>query len=209
LLANLSRFVQTHPVKHPEPDDFEPDGVPYSMVQVRGNFYAIESNHGELDRIQPSGTISRIADISASQGHIVPTSVAFHQGNFYVGNLNTFPVRPGSSKILRITPQGQVSTVVTGLTTVLGVTFDSQGHLFALETDTLAGNPGPPATGSGKVVCVTSHGTLSTVVSGLTFPTAMTFGPEGALYISNKGFGVPTPGAGQILRISPGAATCH
>jgi hypothetical protein len=30
------------------------------------------------------------------------------------------------------------------------------------------------------------------------FPTGMTFGPEGALYISNTGFGPPT---GEILKV--------
>jgi hypothetical protein len=30
------------------------------------------------------------------------------------------------------------------------------------------------------------------------FPTGMTFGPEGALYISNAGFGPPT---GEILKV--------
>ena len=40
-------------------------------------------------------TISRVVDISASQGHIVPTSVAFREGNFFVGNLHPFPVVPG------------------------------------------------------------------------------------------------------------------
>ena len=29
----------------------------------------------------------------------------------------------------------------------------------------------------------------------------MTFGPDGALYVSNAGFGAP-PGAGQILKIT-------
>ena len=29
----------------------------------------------------------------------------------------------------------------------------------------------------------------------------MTFGPDGALYVSNIGFGVPIPGAGQIVRV--------
>jgi hypothetical protein len=38
------------------------------------------------------------------------------------------------------------------------------------------------------------------VVTGLDLPTAMTFGPDGALYVSNRGFGFP-PGAGQIVRI--------
>ena len=43
------------------------------MVAVRGELYAVEPQHGELDAISPDGTIRRIADISASQGHIVPT----------------------------------------------------------------------------------------------------------------------------------------
>jgi hypothetical protein len=51
------------------------------------------------------------------------------------------------------------------------------------------------------VVRVNDDGTLTTVFSGLTFPTAMTFGPDGALYVSNIGFGVPGP-AGQIVRIA-------
>lgn len=38
LIANLSAFLQSHPVKNPEPDDFEPDGTWYSMVAVRGSF---------------------------------------------------------------------------------------------------------------------------------------------------------------------------
>ena len=39
------------------------------------------------------------------------------------------------------------------------------------------------------------------VASGLTLPTGMAFGPDGALYVSNLGFGTP-PGAGQFVRIT-------
>jgi hypothetical protein len=91
LIANLSAFVMAFPVAHPEPDDFEPDGTWYSMIAVGGNLYAVEPNHGELDRITPDGQISRVIDISASQGHIVPTVVAY-RGNFYVGNLIHSPL---------------------------------------------------------------------------------------------------------------------
>ena len=197
MVADLSAFQKAHPVAVPDPGDFEPDGTWYSMVVVRGAFYAVESNHGELDMISTDGTIRRIADISATQGHIVPTAVAYH-GNFYVGNLNPFPIQDGSSKILKITPSGQVETVVTGLTTVLGVAFDHEGYMYILEntTDNLF-----PTPFTGKVLRVVD-GNLQEIATGLFLPTGMTFGPEGALYVSNVGFGPPPIGLGQIVRIT-------
>lgn len=201
-IADLSAFQMSHPVANPEQDDFEPDGTWYSMVADGGLLYALEPNHGELDKINPhTGAISRVIDISASQGHIVPTALAFHDA-FYMGNLGHFPVVPGSSNLYRITPGGQIGVAVQDLTTVLGLAFDRQGRLYALESDTVAGFPGPAAAGSGTVVRVNKDGSLTTIASGLVFPTAMTFGLDGALYVSNFGFGVPVLGAGQIVRIS-------
>jgi hypothetical protein len=196
-IANLSAFQQSNPVEHPEPDDFEPDCTWYSMVAVRGDLYAVEPNHGEVDRITPGGQITRVIDISASQGHIVPTAIAY-DGNFYVGNLNTFPIIEGSSKILKTTPSGQVKVWAEGFTTVVGIAFDNQQRLYILENTT--GNPFPtPFTG--KVLRVNHDGAVETIASGLFLPTAMTFGPDGALYVSNVGFGPPPVGLGQILRI--------
>ncbi len=103
MVADLSAFYKANPVEHPEPDDFEPDGTPYSVIAVRGDLFVVEPNHGELDRVTPDGRVTRIVDISSSQGHIVPTAVAY-RGAFYFGNLNPFPIVPGPSKILRITP---------------------------------------------------------------------------------------------------------
>ena len=197
MIADLSAYQKSNPVADPNPQDFEPDGTWYSMVAVRGELYAVEPNHGELDAISTDGTIRRIADISATQGHIVPTAVAYH-GNFYVGNLNTFPIEDGSSKILKITPSGQVETVLTGVTTVLGVAFDQSGYLYILENTT--GNPFPTP-GTGKVLRVTDSG-VEEIATGLFLPTAMTFGPDGALYVSNIGFGPPPVGLGQIVRIT-------
>jgi hypothetical protein len=197
LIADLSAFQKAHPVAHPNPGDFEPDGTWYSMVAVRGKFYAVEPNHGELDVITRAGQISRVADISATQGHIVPTSVAYH-GNFYVGNLNTFPITPGSSKVLKITPSGHVSTVATGFTTVLGVAFDHEGYMYVLENTTDNTFPTPF---TGKVLRVTDDG-VEEIATGLFLPTAMTFGPDGALYVSNVGFGPPPVGMGEIVRIT-------
>jgi len=198
LIANLSAFVKANPVAHPNPGDFEPDGTWYSMIALGDTLYAVEPNHGELDKITASGQISRIADISASQGHIVPTALAYH-GNFYVGNLNTFPVVPGSSKILKITPSGNVTVAIEGLTTVLGLLFDGRDRMYVLETSTAAG---PPTPGTGKVIRVDRSGHQTEIASGLFFPTGMTLGPDGALYVSNVGFGPPPVRLGEILRIT-------
>jgi sugar lactone lactonase YvrE len=205
-VANLSAFIKAHPVAHPDANDFEPDGTWYSMVDVQDVLYITEPNHQEVDRVTLDGKITRVIDLSTLfvppsnwQG---PTSMVYHNGNFYFGVLGTFPVNPGTQKIYQLTLSGHVSVVASGLTAVLGIAFDSQGRLYALETDTVAGFPGPSAANSGQVVRVNANGTLTTIASGLNFPTAMTFDPGGAsLYVSNNGFGVPVPGAGQIVRI--------
>ena len=199
LIANLSRFQQNHPVVNPNPEDFEQDGTWYSMIALDGDLYAVEPNHGELDKITPGGSVSRVVDISASQGHIVPTAMVFHNGNFYIGNLNTFPIAEGSSKVLKITPTGQITVFRGNLTTILGLAFDSADRLYVLENTTGRQFPTP---GTGKVIRIDPSGTRTLIASGLFLPTAMTFGPDGALYVSNVGFGPPPNGIGQVLRIT-------
>jgi hypothetical protein len=197
LVANLSAFQMANPVANPYPPDFEPEGTWYSMIAVRGALYAIEPNHGELDRITTSGSISRVVDISASQGHIVPTVIAEH-GNFYVGNLDTFPIEGGDSKILKITPSGYAKPVAYGFDTILGIAIDNRDRMYVLENT--VGAPGPTP-GHGDIVRVDPNGKKTIIVSGLNLPAGMTMGPDGALYVSVWGFGAP-PGVGQILRVT-------
>jgi DNA-binding beta-propeller fold protein YncE len=54
------------------------------------------------------------------------------------------------------------------------------------------------------VVRLNASGGWDTIASGLNFPTAMTFGPDGKLYVSNCGFLCPA-GAGQVVRIDVGS----
>ena len=201
LIADLSAFQLSHPVANPEPDDFEPDGTWYSMVALHGDLYAVEPNHGEVVRISPStGGITRVVDVSASQGHIVPTALAY-KGNFFFGNLGTFPIMPGTQKILKLTPSGNLKTWATGFATVVGLAFDSRDRMYVLESMTAPGFPGPAQFGTGKVIRVDPDGTQTEIAGGLSFPSAMTFGPDGALYVSNIGFGAPPIGIGEIWRI--------
>jgi hypothetical protein len=206
-IANLSAFQQAHPVVNPTDainGDFEPDGTWYSMISVRGDLYAVEPNHGELDKITPDGRISRVIDISASQGHVVPTVVAYH-GVFYVSNLGQFdPDQLNTQSVFQVTPSGQLKAVASGLSKVLGLAFDRRDRLYALETSYSTSDPGPePFTG--RLIRILPNGKQEILIdstSGLLFfPTGLTFGPDGALYISNIGFGPPPVGLGQIIRV--------
>jgi glucose/arabinose dehydrogenase len=91
------------------------------------------------------------------------------------------------------------------LTTPVDVAFAPDGTLFVLQ---FAAQFDPrrlrymPA--GGEVRRVNPDGTTSVVVSGLMFPTAMTFGPDGALYISNYG-NESNDGQGQIVRVVIGS----
>jgi len=198
-VANLSAFIKANPVAQPDAADFEPDGTWYSMVSVRGDLYVVEPNHGEVDRVDPAtGAISRVVDVSASQGHIVPTALAY-KGNFFFGNLGEFPVVPGTETVFKLTPSGNLKPWATGLTTILGLAFDNRDRMYVLETSNLAG---PPTPGHGDIVRIDPSGARTTIVSGLTFPTGMTMGPDGNLWVSNQGFGPTTAGFGEILRIN-------
>jgi hypothetical protein len=195
-IANLSNFYLNNTVANPNPGDFEPDGTPYSMISVNENLFVVEPNHGELDRVTLNGDIKRVVDISATEGHIVPTCQVFHHGNFYVGNLSTFPIS-GNSKIMKITPGGQISTVDSGFSTILGITFDELGGMYVLENTT--GNQFPTP-GTGDIIRIDPFGNRLTIVSNLNLPTALTFGPDNKLYVSNWGYG-GSPGMGEILQI--------
>jgi sugar lactone lactonase YvrE len=101
--------------------------------------------------------------------------------------------------VLKITPTGQITVFRSGLTTILGLAFDSADRLYVLQNTT--GNQFPTP-GTGKVIRIDPSGDRNLIASGLFLPTAMTFGPDGALYVSNVGFGPLPNGIGQVLRIT-------
>ena len=204
-VADLSTFLQALPIVNPESfqGDFEPDGSWYGMVEVRGDLYATEPNHEQIVRISPTtGKVERIADVSteSSTTWIGPAGITYHDdlfcGNLFFGNLAPFPIVPGSANVYSLTPRGKIEVRASGLTTVVGVAFDHRDRMYVLELSDLSGFPSP---GYGKLVRVDRSGGTEDIVTGLAVPTAMTVGPDGAIYISN--FGAAPAGLGQILRV--------
>jgi hypothetical protein len=198
MIADLSAWVKSHPVAEPDDEDFDPEGTWYSMINIRGDLYTVNPNLGDLVRVTTGGNISRVIDISATQGHVVPTALSYH-GNIYAGNLDVFPIPPGASNIYKITPGGQIKVVATGLNTVLGLVIDEQDRMYVLENTVGAPFPTP---GLGRILRIDPSGSQTVIASGLSLPTGMTMGPDGKLYVSNWGFGPPASGGGQVLQIT-------
>jgi hypothetical protein len=221
LIANIGAYLKSHPAAFESADDFEPDGTLYSLISVNNLLYTVEPNHGQVFSVTAGGGVSQLVDISASEGHVVPTSIAALDGNFYVGNLDLFPIDPQWARVMTIAKDGfdnpapgfgtparnyRVASSKAGFTTVVAVDFGPDGLLYVLELSAAAGFPTP---GEGMVVRVKHSGEIETVISGLVVPTGMTFGPDNRLYVSNFGAipaGALPPGSGQILQfdVPPG-----
>jgi hypothetical protein len=215
-VANMSQALLNFPAKFTSPDDFEPDGTWYGMINFQGSLYTVEPNHGQVFSVTPGGRVQQVIDISASQGHIVPTSLVATQGVLYVGNLNLFPIDPQWSKVMTIANnvyvpnplpgfgdpfggfgQWNVVSSKAGFTTIVSMKIGPDGLLYVLELSDFAAQG--PTPGMGKVVRVKRSGDIEDVVTGLTVPTGMTFGPDQRLYVSN--LGAAGGSVGQILRI--------
>lgn len=215
-ITDLSIFVQQHPGAYPSVNDAEPDDVPYSMTVEDGKFYIAEPNHAEIFTAQADGATRLAIDYSFLFADVTPTSVAFRDGNMYVGNLNIFPVRTETGRVTTFsknigffdtTPgletkaselnKFRLAGSRAGFTTLVSIKFAPNGLLYALELSDATGYPAP---GAGKVVRLNRDGTIDDVVTGLFLPTGMVFGPDKAMYLSNAG-ALPA-GAGQILRVT-------
>jgi hypothetical protein len=202
LEANISAFVMANPVAAPNAGDFEPDGDPYSMVAAGGVLYVAEANSGQLLQIKPNpGRVERLADVSATQGHVVPTAIAVMRDDILAGELRRFPAVPGTAEILRYSRNGQLEGSIGGFTSILGLDTDRKGNIYVLEPFTCATSaPCQPSPGSARVTRIAPDGTRTVLATGLSFATSLRMGPDGALYVSNGGFG--PPGQGAIVRIT-------
>ena len=201
LTADLSAYLQTHPDAKPTTaPDYEPDGTWYGMVFRAGKLYAVEPNHGQLVSIDREGTVSFVADLFTRIGDFTPASMVYKDGWFYIGFEGQIPGFVAG--IYRVSVNGQhIEAVNTTLSSVLGVAFGADGALYAIES---TNGTAPPffIPNQGKLVRVENDGSVTTLVTQLNFPTALIAGPDGALYVSNCGYGC-NDGDGQVLRIKP------
>ena len=199
LVANISAFIRDNPVAE-KPRDYDTDGQPYAMLPMGDAFWVTEGNSNQVLRVDLDGSVTRIADLS--RDHPIPTGIApAPDGGAYVAFFTHAPYIEGTAKVVAVAPDGTVSDVWTGLTLVTALAVGPDGALYALEMATGHGDdPDAIAPGTGRVVRMVGPDAAEPVVTGLTLPAAMDFGPDGALYVASPVFGADD-GRGTILRI--------
>lgn len=207
LVADLSAWIPAHPVREPT-HDLSPDGEPYAMIAGDGQLWITESNHEQLLRVTPEGTITRVIDLSpaAVVDVGVPTGlVAAPDGGVYIGLLTEVPFPDGAAKVIKVDAAGTVSDVWTGLTAVTDIALGPDGTLYASELSTGNSETDPfYHPGSGKVVRQTGPQSVQDVAIGIDYPVHLGVGPDGMLYVGGPALGA-NGGQGTILRLDPNA----
>jgi hypothetical protein len=147
----------------------------------------------------------------------VPTSIVLGpDGAYYVSELTGVPFVDTRANIYRVVPDDEPQmffiqdACLTGFKMILDMAFDGEGNLYVLQHSTGA----VQGTGPGLLIRVTPDkdqsgicaqyqgGTRTTVLGGLSRPTSVAIGPDGAIYVTNKG---TTMAGGEVLRLDPPA----
>jgi hypothetical protein len=168
--------------------------------------------NGLIIRVTPDGTISTFADLSDQ--HPVPTGIAVDgEDNAYVTFETTPPYADGSTKVVKITPDGTISDAWTGLTRVADLELGPDGMLYAAELSTNNTDEAPFVhANTGRIVRQSGPDSLEVVAEGLDFPVGLGFGSDGALYVSGPANGATAAdganaGAGWLARVEMDGAT--
>lgn len=175
-----------------------PDSNPYALLEAAGRRIVVDAGGNALLRVLSPRRISTIAVFpSRAQGRAtdaVPNSVARgRDGAYYVGELTGAPFVPETANVWRVAPGGEPQVHCSGFNFIIDLDFDRRGNLYVLEHTSA-----PFPAGPGTLYRVARDCSRTPVATGLTNPTAVAIGPDGAAYISNFG---TSAGTGEVIRV--------
>ena len=153
-IANIGDYSLANPLP-----GHGPDSDPYGVLSSGKVHYVADAANNTLLKVKKNGQISVVATFrhGSDQGGLdgVPTSIAEHNGNLYVGELGS--LAPGQGQVTVLKPNGTVVKTITGLTSVTAVAVAPNGDVYATEIFSGApfGSPGAlvkiPANGGPRV----------------------------------------------------------
>jgi hypothetical protein len=213
-LARVGRFDFNYVRMHPQPHT-PPDGDPFGLIaRPSGGFYVVDAASNTLGSVATHGRISVLRVVPDPPHHkpiydSAPTCAArTPDGALVIGTESGMLFRWKHQHLTRLLVGGKVQQVV-------GCVADSHGNVYVANLDTSVKNfIGKPFTGS--VVEVTPKLKTSYIARGLDYPTGITRGPHGNLYVAVNGL-CPTklsllnshsapphacPGSGKVIKIN-------
>ena len=186
------------------PDDGPVDSNPYGvhwLISHLGSPETFVADAGGNTLIRISGGVAAAVRVFPSRPgrpvDSVPTEVTRGpDGALYVGELTGGPFPDGAAIIWRLTPGAPMQAWSTGWKTIIDLDWGMDGSLYVLQYASGPIGLAPP----GQLWRLAPDGTRTLITDALVNPTAVEVGPDGALYVSNKGNLV---GVGEVLRIAP------
>ncbi len=180
------------------------DSNPYGVLAEGGRTFVVDAGGNSLVEVRANGDISLIATFPTTsapppfnQSDAVPTRVKRGpDGALYVSTLSGVPFLAGSARIYRVQPGQSPTVYLGGFKTVTDFAFAPDGGVYVLQFATAPVFFG----GTGALIHVAPNGTRTTITTDLFQPTGVVVGPDGSVYVSNRG---TSSGNGEVLRITP------
>ncbi|HKP18807.1 MAG TPA: ScyD/ScyE family protein [Gaiellaceae bacterium] len=185
--------------------DSDPYGIAWSPLGL-----AVADAAGNSLLLVPAKGRKPVTTLATFKGQIfgghaaqsVPTSVVWHNGAFYVGELGGGGTPNGRSRIWKVVPGEKPTVWATGFTAITGIAFGPDGSLFVTE---LAKNGLDAAFEkgdlTGALIRVWPDGHRTEVAPGrLMAPAGAAVGADGTVYVSNFSL---FRSKGQLLAITP------
>jgi sugar lactone lactonase YvrE len=189
------------------PDGGAIDSNPYGLAVLADRALVADAGGNALLQILPTTQVSTLAvfpnRVVPPPIQAVPTTVtAGPDGSLYVGELTGAPFPVGAARVYRVPATGGTPTVVaTGFTNIIDIAFGPDGRGYVLEHDADGIIPplGPGV--AGRLVRLNTDGTQTVIAStGLVKPGGLAFGPDGAIYVTNRSISATQ---GEVVRIVP------
>jgi hypothetical protein len=187
------------------PDHGDIDTNPYGLLAEAGSRIVVDAGANALLRVAANGhgPITTIATFPSRaqlrETDAVPTSVAVGpDGAYYVTELTGIPFGKANARIYRVVPGEEPQVYRDDFKMAIDIAFDAAGNMYVLQYATVA-NTSTNFPFSGALTRIASDGTRMDVVTGLRVPTSVAIGPDGFLYVSNRG---NNPSVGEVIRVA-------
>jgi hypothetical protein len=192
-LAGVGRFDFDYAAAHPDPGnpEYAPgDANPFGLAAGPfGGFYVVDAASNTLDFVSKRGDISVLAFVPDPANHepiydAAPTCAArTPNGDVFIGTESNSLWRWDGTGLTQVLSGGKVGQVV-------GCVADKRGNIYLANLASKIGGSFPnfnEAPFDGSIVKVTPKLTTSYVATGLNYPTGLTLGHGGDLYVAVNG----------------------